>query len=270
PVSGRANPPGEPCIFLDLKAIRFAYEPAAWSLEIPSLSFGGEPFCGIVGPNGSGKSTLLKIAAGLLLPGEGVVELDGNPIARMHRIAIARRLGFLPPECSVLFDYTVEQVVAMGRHAHGGVLEMSNPGDREAVARALSDVGLEKLRHRPLSHLSGGERRRAWIASALAQEPDMLLLDEPTQSLDLHQAAAVMEILARRAADGLRVVAVMHDLNLAGLFCDRLILLQAGKIAADAAPDEILTENRLFSAYGDKIEVLQHPNTRKPLVLAKK
>lgn len=259
-----------PSCQLLLHSIRFGYEAVGWQLSIPSLSFGGELVCGLVGPNGSGKSTLLKIAAGLLSPAAGEVALNGISLAYVRRAALARALGFLPQECSVLFDYTVEQVVAMGRHAHGGVLEMTAPGDREAVARALADAGLEALRHRPLAQLSGGERRRAWIASALAQEPDLLLLDEPTQSLDLHQAAAVMEILARRAAAGMRVVAAMHDLNLAALFCDRLILLQDGKVAADGRPDEILTPPRLGSAYGDKIEVLRHPETHKPLVLAKK
>ena len=254
---------------LALNAVRFGYE-AGWELRISSLAFGNEPLCGVVGPNGSGKSTLLKLAAGLLAPGTGAVELGGQPLARMRRLQIARRLGYLPQECPALFDYAVEQVVAMGRHAHGGVLEMPAAADRDAVARALADVGLEALRHRPLSHLSGGERRRAWLASALAQEPEILLLDEPTQALDLHQAAAVMEILARRAANGLRVVAVLHDLNLAGLFCDRLVLVQAGEIAADGPPADILTENRLLAAYGDKIEVLRRPEAQNPIVLAKK
>ena len=255
---------------LALRAVRFAYEPSAWTLAVPALVWGAEPLCGIVGPNGSGKSTLLKLAAGLLAPGEGAVELNGRSVARMRRLEIARQLGYLPQECPAMFDYAVEQVVAMGRHAHGGVLEMSDAADRDAVARALADVGLETLRHRPLSHLSGGERRRAWLASALAQEPEILLLDEPTQALDLHQAAAVMEILARRAANGLRVVAVLHDLNLAGLFCDRLVLVQAGEIAADGSPADILTENRLLAAYGDKIEVLRRPEAQNPIVLAKK
>ena len=255
---------------LALKAIRFGYETGAWELRIPSLLLGNEPVCGIVGPNGSGKSTLLKIAAGLLAPAAGEVSLNGHPLARMPRAAIARRLGFLPQECPALFDYTVEQVAAMGRHAHGGVLEMSAPGDREAVARALGAVKLEPLRHRRLSQLSGGERRRTWIASALAQEPDILLLDEPTQSLDLHQAAAVMEILAARAAVGMRVVVVMHDLTLSALFCSRLLLLQDGKIAGDGRPADILTQNRISTVYGDKIEVISHPETQNPLVLAKK
>ena len=255
---------------LAFRAVRFGYEPGAWALDVPALAFGREPLCGIVGPNGSGKSTLLKLAAGLLAPREGAVELAGRSVARMRRADLALRLGYLPQECPALFDYAVEQVVAMGRHAHGGALDLATAADREAVARALADVGLEALRHRPLSHLSGGERRRAWLASALAQEPEILLLDEPTQALDLHQAAAVMEILARRAANGLRVVAVLHDLNLAGLFCDRLILVQDGKIAADGPPADILTENRLLAAYGDKIEVLRRPESQNPIVLAKK
>jgi iron complex transport system ATP-binding protein len=257
---------------LTLQSLRFGYEPgaSAWELCIPALAFGGEPVCGIVGPNGSGKSTLLKIAAGLLPPAAGEVSLNGQSLARMRRLVLARALGFLPQECPVLFDYTVEQIAAMGRHAHGGVLEMTAPGDRVAVARALNDVGLEPLRHRRISQLSGGERRRAWMASALAQEPDLLLLDEPTQALDLHQAAAVMEVLAGKASEGMRVVVVMHDLNLAALFCDRLILLQNGKIAADGIPAGILTPERMGAAYGDNIEVVQHPHTQNPLILAKK
>ena len=255
---------------LALSSIRFGYEADGWELQLPSLVLGGEPVCGIVGPNGSGKSTLLKIAAGLFSPGAGEVRLNGKSLSRMSRRAIACVLGFLPQECPTLFDYTVEQVAAMGRHAHGGVLEMSAPGDREAVDRALADVSLESLRHRTLSQLSGGERRRAWIASALAQEPHLLLLDEPTQSLDLHQAAAVMEVLARRAANGLRVVTVMHDLNLAALFCDRLVLMQNGKMVSDGPPSDLLTPQLLSAVYGEKIEVILHPNTQKPLVLAKK
>jgi len=260
----------QPQAELVLQALRFAYEPGGWELVIPSLTLGTESLCGIVGPNGSGKSSLLKLAAGLLPPGEGHVTLNGSPLAGMRRPAIARVIGFLPQECPALFDYTVEQVAAMGRHAHGGVLELSSPGDAEAVSRALDAVGLESLRRRPLSHLSGGERRRAWIASALAQEPNLLLLDEPTLSLDLHQAARVMEVLSGMADKGMRVVAVMHDLNLASLFCSRLILLQQGHIFADGAPAALLTEKRLRAVYGDTIEVIPHPRTHQPLVWAGK
>ena len=126
---------------LALKAVRFGYGAGAWELSIPALAFGGEPVCGIVGPNGSGKSTLLKIAAGLLPPGEGTAALNGIPLAHIRRAALARALGFLPQECAVLFDYTVEQVAAMGRHAHGGVLEMTAPKQDDTVSGVVEILG---------------------------------------------------------------------------------------------------------------------------------
>ncbi len=255
---------------LELQSVRFGHEPGGWELRIPSLTLGGEGICGIAGPNGSGKSTLLELAAGLRRPDSGAVRLDGRALAGMGRKAVARRLGYLPQECPALFDYTVEQVAAMGRHAHGGSLTPDAPGDIAAVSRALDAVRMESFRRRRLSQLSGGERRRAWLASALAQEPGLLLLDEPTQALDLHHAASVMEALARQAAEGLRIVVALHDLNLAALYCDRLILLQDGQVAADAPPDEVLASGRLEALFGCHVEVVRHPDTQKPLILAKK
>ena len=255
---------------LVLEAIRFSYGSGAWGLHIPRLAFGGESICGIVGANGSGKSTLLKIAAGLFSAKKGAVSLDGRLLARLGRKAIARQVGYLPQECPVLFDYTVEQVAAMGRHVHGGVLDLAAPEDIGAVARALDAVKMESFRHRRLTQLSGGERRRAWLASALAQETGLLLLDEPTQALDVHQASAVMEVLARKAAEGVRVVAVLHDLNLAALFCSRLILLREGQVAADGSPEDILTYEFLAEAYGDRVDVVRHPATLNPIVLPRK
>lgn len=255
---------------LEFQSVRFSFEPGGWVLQIPELVLGGEGLCGIVGPNGSGKSTLLGLAAGLLSPLEGRVRLNGQSLARQSRKRIARHLGYLPQECPALFDYTVGQVAAMGRHAYGGALEPTAPDDIAAVARALDAVKMEAFRPRRLSQLSGGERRRAWLASALAQEPALLLLDEPTQALDLNHAAAVMEVLARKAADGLRVVVVLHDLNLAALYCERLILLQDGQVSADGLPHDILSENRLVAAYGRHLEVIVHPKTHQPVILAKK
>lgn len=255
---------------LELRSVRFYFEPGGWALQIPELVLGGAGLCGIVGPNGSGKSTLLGLAAGLLTPVEGKVRLNGQSLARQNRKTIARHLGYLPQECPALFDYTVGQVAAMGRHAYGGALEPTDPDDIAAVARALDAVKMEAFRPRRLSQLSGGERRRAWLASALAQEPELLLLDEPTQALDVHHAAAVMEALARKATEGLRVVVVLHDLNLAALYCDRLILLQDGQVTADGPPADILSEDRLVSAYGRHVEVIVHPETKNPVILAKK
>ncbi|NLB66369.1 MAG: ABC transporter ATP-binding protein [Lentisphaerae bacterium] len=255
---------------LELRGIEFAYEAGGWALRIAELDLGREGLCAIVGPNGAGKSTLLEVAAGLRRPGRGKVRLEGKGLARMSRRAIARRLGYLPQECPALFDYTVAQVAAMGRHAHGGSLELERAADCAAVERALAAADMTALRRRRLSQLSGGERRRAWVAAALAQEPAILLLDEPTQALDTSQAAAIMGVLAERAAEGLRLVMVLHDLNLAALFCERVILMQAGQIAADGPPDAVLTEERLLAVYGRHLEVIRHPTTEKPVILAKK
>jgi ABC-type cobalamin/Fe3+-siderophores transport system ATPase subunit len=259
-----------PACRLELSGVRHAYAPGGWELAVDSLSLGGEGLCGVVGPNGSGKSTLLRVAAGLLAPREGAATIDGRSLVQFRRKALARELGYLPQECPSLFDYSVEQVAAMGRHAHGGLLDAAEPGDAAAVTRALEAVQLEPLRRRVLSQLSGGERRRAWLACAFAQEPRMLLLDEPTQALDLHQAAAVLAVLAQKAAEGLRVVAVLHDLNLAALFCERLVLLDDGKIVADGTPGDVLAEDRLRAVYGGNVELLRFPGRENPVILAKK
>lgn len=255
---------------LRLEHVRWTYPAGAWELNIPHLSLGNEAMCGIIGPNGAGKSTLLKIAAGLLQPASGDVFLQKNAIFSLKRREIAQKLGFLPQECPALFDYTVAQIAALGRHAYGGTLDLPNATDRAAVERALAAVGLENLQHRAISQLSGGERRRAWLAAALAQEPDILLLDEPTQALDVHQASVMMSVLADKAAGGLRVVAVLHDLNLAALFCHRLILMQNGCVVADGAPADVLTRDFLLPVYGDKLDVFWRENSKIPIILAKK
>ncbi|MDR0993915.1 MAG: ABC transporter ATP-binding protein [Verrucomicrobiota bacterium] len=251
---------------LTLRSIRFAYAEGTWAMDVPSLSLGGDSLCAVVGPNGSGKSTLLKIAVGLLPPQEGRVIWNGVPVGGISRRLLARSLGFLPQESAPLFDYTVEQVAALGRHAYGAGLEATAPEDRAAVDCALDAVELTALRRRRLSHLSGGERRRAWIASALAQEPSLLLLDEPTLALDLHQAASVMQVLSARSASKTRMVVVLHDLNLAALFCPRVILMQNGRIEADDVPSRIFTRERLKAVYGSGVEVFLHPRTQRPVV----
>lgn len=255
---------------LALESIRFGYGVGDWELRVSRLHFGGEAVCGIVGPNGSGKSTLLKIAAGLERPRHGEARLNGRPVQRMRRREVALELGYMPQESPATFDYEVGQVVAMGRHAHGGGLEPEKAEDVAAVARALDAVKLEPFRRRRLSQLSGGERRRAWVAAALAQEPGILLLDEPTQALDIGQAAALMEMLAEKAAAGLRVVAVLHDLNLATLFCDRLVMLDRGQVLADGPPEEVVARENVAEAFGNRVDVVRHPRTLHPILLARR
>ncbi len=252
---------------LVLDHVRFAYDDSDWSLAVDRLEMGRERMLCIVGPNGSGKSTLLRLLAGIINPGSGTVTLDGRPLSRMSRREIAVRIGFLPQESPSLFDYRVDEVVMMGRYVHSGGLAGITAEDRRAVGRALECVDIEVLRNRPLSHLSGGERRRALIASVLAQEPDLLLLDEPTAALDIHHAAAVMRLLSGFEAKQPAVVVVTHDINLAALFSERLLLVSDGRPAADGPPSAVVTASIMARAYGEDLLVERHPQTGGPLVV---
>jgi len=253
---------------LTFEGVRFAYEGRAWALGIPKLSLGRERMTCIVGPNGSGKSTLLRIAAGILPPLQGAVRLWDQPLPFMSRRAIAQRLAFLPQETPPLFDYTVEDIAQMGRYAHLHGVGQLTDRDFLAVEHALSAVEMAEMRNRPLSHLSGGERRRALIASVLAQEPDLLLLDEPTASLDIHHAAAVMRLLSGFKEDRPSVVVVTHDMNLAALFSTRLLLLVNGQIQADGTPSEVIHTAVIQQAYGEHMLVMEHPETGSPMMVA--
>jgi iron complex transport system ATP-binding protein len=252
---------------LELDGIRFRYGDGSWDLDVPCLAFGARSLTGIVGPNGAGKSSLLRIAAGVLAPDAGRVTLQGRPMADLRRREIARVLAYLPQDTPSLYDYTVEDVVAMGRYPHLRGLGVAGPGDLAAVSRALDTVGMRDFRRRPLSHLSGGERRRALIASVLAQEPHVLLLDEPTSGLDLHHASDIMRRLARLADGGLGVVLVTHDINLASLFCGRIVLLHRGRVHADGRPQEVIRQDAMASVYGDAVFVGPHPLAGRPMVL---
>lgn len=255
---------------ITLDGVGFSYAEGGWRLSVPQLQVGKERTVCIVGPNGSGKSTLLRVAAGILPPVDGTVCIDGNPLARMARRAVARRIGFLPQESPPLFDCSVEAAAHMGRYAHSGWFGASTRADRQAVDKALAAVDMEALRDRPLSQLSGGERRRAMIASVLAQEPALFLLDEPTASLDIHHAAAVMRLLSGFAPDGPAVVVVTHDINMASLFADRLLLLVRGRIRADGAPSAVVREDTMRRAYGENLIVKPHPEAGVPMVAARR
>jgi len=252
---------------LELEGIRYSYPDSAWSLEIDRLGLGPEKITGIVGPNGSGKSTLLRIAAGLITPQRGSVRLKGQPITGLKRRQVARTLGFLPQEVPQLFDFSVDQVVRMGRYAHLRPLSMETPEDRRIAEQALAAVELSGVGHRTLSHLSGGERRRVLIASVLAQQPEILLLDEPTNALDIHHAASIMRLLTGLGRKGPTVVIVTHDINLAALFCERLLLLTRGRIQADGSPEEVISPERMLAAYGEELLIRKHPQTGGPMVL---
>lgn len=211
----------------------------------------------LAGPNGSGKSTLLRGLARLLKPAAGVVLLDGRDLARWPPRALARRLAVLPQSPESPGDLTVEQLVSLGRHPHQRLLGLASAADRAAVRSALAQTDLIGLADRRLTSLSGGERQRVWIALSIAQEPDLLLLDEPTTYLDLAHGLAVLELVQRLNRErGLTVVMSLHDLSQAARFADRVVMLRDGRIVADGAPAGVLTPATIGAVFDVEAEVV--------------
>lgn len=240
--------------------VSFAYvRPARRVLHGVSVHAARGATLGLIGPNGSGKSTLLKLLGGTLHPEAGRVTLDGVPIAAMGRRAIARRIAVVPQDTQVAFEYTVLEIVLMGRHAHLRTFELEGPADLAAARDALAATGALDLESRPFSTLSGGERQRVIIASALAQSSDILLLDEPTAALDLRyqiQVAAILQHLNRDRR--ITIVMSTHDLNFAASVCGDLVMLRDGRIAAEGPAGDVLTPDNVRLVYEVTADVRWH------------
>lgn len=205
----------------------------------------------VIGPNGAGKSTLLRVVAGLLRPAAGTVELAGERVDRLDRLAVARRLAVVPQLPTLPFATTVEEVVALGRLPHEHPVRGMRPGDRAAVAAAIERVGVGHLLGRDARELSLGERQLVLLAMAVAQAAPVLVLDEPTVHLDLRHQVEVMELVGDlNARDGTTILAVLHDLGLAAHFFPRLVLLDRGRIVADGPPVEVLAPDRIREVFG--------------------
>lgn len=227
---------------------------AGVSLDVPR---GG--FVGLLGPNGCGKTTLLKLLAGTIAPRSGAVTLDGQPLAGMTRRAIARRIAVVPQETHPTFDFTVLDMVLMGRHPHLGMLTLEGPADVAIAEEALAATGTAHLAGRAYMTLSGGEKQRVIIASALAQVPDVLLLDEPTASLDLGYQMEIAALLRRLNRERqVTLVIATHDLNLAASLCDHLLLLRSGHVLAHGTTADVLTAANVQALYGVSAEVAFH------------
>ena len=222
----------------------------------------------LVGPNGSGKSTMLKTLARLIKPLSGSVCLDGRDIASLPSREVARRMAVLPQLHEVPPDLTVRELVSQGRFPHVGPLRMLRRQDDEAVQWAIRLTRLEHLADRSVDTLSGGEHQRAWIALALAQQTDLLLLDEPTTFLDVGHQLEVLELICRlNREQGVTVVMVLHDLNHAARFADRLIAMSGGTVIADGAPIEVVTPGLLRDCFGVEASVQPDPRTGAPMCI---
>ena len=217
---------------------------------------------GLIGPNGAGKTTLLRAVLGVQPALAGTVRIDGRARAAIPRRALAQRLAYLPQGGFAHWPMNVEHVVALGRLAHQPALRGPARDDLDAVARAMRAADVEHLRGRPVTRLSGGERMRVHLARVIAGEPEIVLADEPVASLDPAHQLRVMSLLAALAADGGTVVVVLHDLTLAARYCRRVLLMDAGRVAAAGTPDAVLSAANLAATYGIEAVSGEHDHER--------
>jgi iron complex transport system ATP-binding protein len=232
------------------------------------LEIGAGEMTAVLGPNGSGKTTLVRLAAGGLAPSAGLVELDGRSVAGLPARERAKVVAVVPQDTHLAFAFTVREVVLMGRAPHQGPLGIDSEEDRTAAREAMEQTGIDGLADRPFHALSGGERQRVVVARALAQRPRLLLLDEPTAFLDLRHRLAVYDLVGRlNREDGLTVVVVSHDLNLAARYCRRVVLLHRGAVAADGETSAVLTRENLRAVYRVDADVRTDPGSGKPYVV---
>jgi iron complex transport system ATP-binding protein len=217
---------------------------------------------GLLGPNGSGKTTLLRLMSGTLTAVRGEVEIGGVPLSALSRRELARRIAVVPQETHSAFDFTALEIVLMGRYAHLGPFELEGAGDMAIAHDALAATGTADLATRRFETLSGGEKQRVVIASALAQAADVLLLDEPTASLDLGYQLEIAALLVRLNCErGVTMVISTHDLNLAASLCTELVLLKGGRAFAHGPTADVLTPDNVRGLYGVDADVAVHPRT---------
>jgi iron complex transport system ATP-binding protein len=254
--------------------VSFAY-PSAQPRVLHGLNFEVLPgeILGLIGPNGSGKTSLLKLLAKLLRPQVGRIELLGAELSRLGQHAVAQKVALVPQENPLVFPFTIAEIVLMGRFAHRGHrwslggFGWEGPEDVRVAQEAMKVMDVAHLAERSIYEISGGERQRAIIARALAQEPKVLLLDEPTAFLDLNHQVAICRILHRLNQErSLTVVLVSHDLNLASQYCDRLLMLSEGRISRIGSPEEVIRPEVLEAVYRCEVLVDRHPITGLPRV----
>ena len=262
---------------IEVDGLSFRYRPdqpgRAWTLDAISFTVNSGEVLGIVGPNGSGKSSLLKLLAGLLRPDRGTIQMAGESIGCLDPSVLARMVAVVPQDSLHVFPFTVAETVLMGRfpHRRAGWWNLGGGGesadDLLIAHRAMVDADVVALADRSVSDLSGGERQRVLIARALAQEPSILLLDEPMAFLDINHQIDVCGLIRRLKNErALTVVLVSHDLNVASQLCDRLLMLKEGRVEQTGTPAETIREDVLRTVYGCDVVVDAHPHTGLPRV----
>jgi iron complex transport system ATP-binding protein len=251
---------------LQLKNVSFAYkrDPVVKSV---SLEVKPGEFIGVLGPNGSGKSTLLKLLGGLLNQDTGNVLFGDKDLHEYKRIVLAQSIAWLPQEHAMAFPFRVDEIVLMGRHPYLSPLTFEGQHDYDIADRAMRTTQTTHLSERQFGEISGGEKQRVMMACAIAQEPEVMLLDEPTTALDIKYQLEILNILHGLNRDiGMTLMLAMHDLHLASKYCRRLILIDRGKIVKDGTPEEVLQKEILETVYGVALKVSRDPEDESILV----
>lgn len=250
----------ETCV-IDARQLHLRLDEQAILNDI-SLAVRPGEMIGLIGPNGAGKSSLLRVLGGLWPASGGTIHLDGRPLRSSSTREVARLVAHVPQSTAMDFAFTVREVVLMGRSPYLSRFQIEGPEDRRVAEEAMRMMAVHDLAERFINTLSGGERQRVFIARALAQQPRLLLLDEPTANLDVRHQLSMLAMVARLVREeGLSVIAAIHDLDLAAHTCDRLVLLHEGRILADAAPEQVLSPDNLAHAFHVEARVFRDPYT---------
>ncbi|MEO0068598.1 MAG: ABC transporter ATP-binding protein [candidate division WOR-3 bacterium] len=250
---------------IEIEEIRFGYRDRVL-FDRFSLTIEQGEFFGVIGPNGSGKSTLLRLIAGILKPQGGRIKLLGKDLNRLSRRQIARVCALVPQESFFAFEWTVEEVVMMGRNPFLGTFAQPKALDWERVEEVMAQTGVIGLRDKSINSISTGEKQRVIVARALAQEPEVILLDEATSHLDLFHQLAIIRILLQLKNQGKTVVFVSHDLNEAAKYCSKILLLAQGRMLACDKPEGVITPDLIKEAYGVEPVITIHPVSGQPQV----
>ena len=244
---------------LEIRNLDYSYGESLAVNDV-SIDVAEGEFVGLIGPNGSGKSTVLKNVYRALTPDRGSISIDGQDLFGMSHRESALKMAVVGQENDVPFNFRVEEIVAMGRTPHKKMFDIDTPKDREIVEHALAHLGIKDMAKRNYLNLSGGEKQRVIIARAVAQECDFLILDEPTNHLDISYQLQIFDFVSRLKST---VLAAIHDLNMAAMYCDRLYVLKDGAVVLEGPPEEVLTPENIFDVYGVKSLVRSNEKTGK-------
>ncbi len=254
---------------IDIKNLTFSYGDKK-ILKGISLNVENSEILGILGPNGSGKTTLINVLDGYLKKDTGDIIIKGKNIEKYSRKELARIMGVVPQDMIPAFDFTVYEIVAMGRYPHLGIIDPISDNDERLIFDALKKTGTYDLKDKSIREISGGERQRVFIARAIAQDPAIILLDEPTSNLDIRYQIEILEIIEKMREGGKTIVMSMHDVNLAIRYCTKLALISDGKIYAIGEPDIVINEESIQNVYGIRGKIIRNGGNKIAYILPEK